>query len=129
MQDSVVDTAPDILKSLRIIWFVQQVFASNKLFFCSPSAARCSAVISKSEDGLCWWRADGKEGPVETPKARKKNAKASTERGEQGVEFYTAAVEAHACGAQVLLGDRDFEVHFLLSWLKLHLREEHWNSF
>jgi len=37
------------------------------------------------------------------------------ERGEQGVEFYTAAVEAQGCGARVLLGDRDLEVCPLLS--------------
>lgn len=71
--------------------------------------------MSQSEDGLCWWRVDEKNMTVEKPKARKKNAKPSTERGEQGVEFYTAAVEACACGAQVLLGDRDFEVYFRLS--------------
>lgn len=68
----------------------------------------------QSEDGLCWWRADEKQGAVEKPKARQKNSKPSSERGEQGVEFYTAAVEAHACGAQVLLGDRDFKVCHLL---------------
>lgn len=70
--------------------------------------------MSQSENGLCWWRANEKQGPVEKPKARQKNAKPSTERGEQGVEFYTAAVEAQACGAQVLLGDRDFEVHLFV---------------
>ncbi|CAN0251277.1 unnamed protein product [Pylaiella littoralis] len=66
--------------------------------------------VHKSEDGLCWWKADEKHAvTVGKPRVRKKNATPSTERGEQGVEFFTAAVEAHACGAQVLLGDRNFE--------------------
>lgn len=44
-------------------------------------------------------------------KQQARNEQATHHEPEERVcEFYTAAVEAVACGARVLLGDRDFEV-------------------
>ncbi|CAM9196533.1 unnamed protein product [Scytosiphon promiscuus] len=63
----------------------------------------------KGGDGLCWWRPNHRPVELDAPKRSKKDAKRKFEQGEQGVEFYAAAIEAQACGAQLLLGDRDFE--------------------
>lgn len=65
-------------------------------------------MISQSKDGLCWWTPH--QSNIEGPKAETRRRSTAGERGEQGVEFHTAAVAAQACGAKVLLGDRDLEV-------------------
>lgn len=78
-----------------------------------PPPATTSAYapsMPQGDDGLCWWTPNQLTTDLKKPETGKRRPGTSGERGEQGVEFHTAAVAAQACGARVLLGDRDLEV-------------------
>ena len=76
----------------------------------SPPLLLAPFDVPKGDDGLCWWTPDTLTPDTKKPDAGKRRPDTRGERGEQGVEFHTAAVAAQACGARVLLGDRDLEV-------------------
>eukprot|EP00752_Nemacystus_decipiens_P002179 g2074.t1 len=63
----------------------------------------------EGDDGLCWWTPDQLTRGLKKPQTGKRQPGTRGERGEPGVEFHTAAIAAQACGARVLLGDRDLE--------------------